>query len=260
MSKILNSTINPIRNLRNDEQPLITKDMTTRPTLGQDISNFFERTKDIPYERMGASTSQQARDRDMQSRNPAAAPLAEKAAQQKAGSEAGSQATGKAIKSFTDLGNSLVSGFTEKWNTHQRGGFQEKYFNERQGSEGFGMHTGMHADMRYVARNQTQAEREHIQRLGTGLGGPIGGLAAYFISKKHVSGMEKNLDLKTARDIEGNKVDPQGPRGTNPYKKEENKDEEPKSRSLEETPNAKTLNDDESTKDLPDAITTETTV
>lgn len=284
MSKILNTNINPLRNLRNDEQPLITKDMIAKPTLGQDISNFFSTTQNVPYHRlnedddwshkilqdrdleakMWPSTSAQSKELDQKAkensmRNPAlAAPLAEKTAQKGVGSQASNQATGKAIKSFTDLGNSLVSGFTEKWNTHQRGGFQEKYFSERQGSQGFGMHTGLHADMRYVARNQTQAEREHIQKMGMGLGGPIGGLAAYFIAKKHTSGMEKSLDLKTATDTTGNKIDPQAHRGENPYKKQE---ESPKERSLEDTPNAKTLNDDQpSTKELSDAVTTETTV
>lgn len=284
MSKIssLNTSLNPLRNLRNadDTQPLIgNSQVNSNFSLGKDISNFFTTTKDIPYSNFINAGQQPGTSRtpdnprDGMSRNPALAAggaAESKAAQQAAGSSNSSQATGKAIKSFTDLSSAIVSGITEKWNTHQRGGFQEQFFNERQGSAGFGMHTNLHADMRYVARNQTQQEREHIQRFGMGVGGPIGGLAAYFISKNHVSGMEKELDLKTARDDQGNKVDPQGQQGID-YR-DLNKPVDGKSAvealaSPKETSTNTTqdiemqdMNKDTQSVNLPDMNTTETTI
>jgi hypothetical protein len=123
-------------------------------------------------------------------------------------SAASNAATGKAIKSGADIFSATNALLNNRMNLSSKSEMQNKYFQEAQGSEGTHMHTGLHADMNFAARNQTLAEQKNVQTLGSAFGGPIGGLIGHFISKNHISDMEKNLNLNTVMGTLGEMVNP----------------------------------------------------
>jgi len=123
-------------------------------------------------------------------------------------SAASNAATGKAIKSGADIFSATNALLNNRMNLSTKSDMQTKYFQEAQGSEGTHMHTGLHSDMRFAARNQSLAEQKNIQTLGSAFGGPIGGLIGHFLSKNHVSDMENNLNLNTVMGTKGEMVNP----------------------------------------------------